>query len=390
MGTPMRRTLAPLMLLGAFGACHSSDEPKEGDRPPVEVRCVPATRGDVDETVRLRGRLSTPPGGDLGVAAQVAGRIREIKVHEGDRVAKGAVVATVDDLAPRAAAKQAGAGVARAKSAEANARTALERIKTLAANGLASKAEVEDATAKAAAARADVEAEQASEQLATGNLGRVEVRSTFPGVVTKVWRGSGALVDGTAATPIVELASTSAVEFVADVTERELSRVREGQRAEVTLSTGTRLVGVVAAHSLALDSATGSGSVRVLLEPAGETDPKAPAAAPPLGSFGNVVIQLGRRAGVLSIPPSALRGAVLDGAEVAICKGDEAELRTISVGYRDAKRVEVTDGLKDGEKVAVNHVLGLENGTKIVEGKDGAEEEDGGGATGMNGATGKR
>ena len=38
---------------------------------------------------------------------------------------------------------------------------------------------------------------------------------------------------------------------------------------------------------------------------------------------------------------AALRGAVLDGAEVVLCKNGKAEVRQVKSGYRDAERFEV-------------------------------------------------
>ena len=44
---------------------------------------------------------------------------------------------------------------------------------------------------------------------------------------------------------------------------------------------------------------------------------------------------------MLAIPRKALRGAVADGAEIAICDGDKAKIKAVTVGYRDASQVEV-------------------------------------------------
>jgi RND family efflux transporter MFP subunit len=389
--------LAAAFTLASAAGCHKKAEGDDDHKPPVEVRCVTATRAAVEETVVLRGRTATPPGGDLPVAAQIAGRVTETRVHEGDRLTKGTVIATVDDLAPRAAEKEAGAALARARAADAAAQSALTRAKDLAGRGITSKKDVEEAVLRAEAAHAELDAETAALRLATGTLGRVEVRSTFDGVVTRVFRGPGALVDGTAATPIIQLAAVSAVEFVADATERELGRIKEGQKVEITLATGEqKLVGTVASRARALDPATGLGTVRIRVD--GEAkgddrddkdkhddkddkdkdkqDDRDDVGPPPLGAFGRAVIHVGRREGVLVMPAAALRGASADGAEIAVCKGEKVEIRAVEVGYRDADRIEVKKGLKDDEKVAVDHVLGLDEESKIVETDGGPDKGD--------------
>ena len=389
--------LWPLLIAAALASgCHKkAAEADDESKPPVEVHCVTATRATLEETLTLRGRTATPPGGDLPMASQIAGRITESRVHEGDHLARGAVIATVDDLAPRAAATGAGAALARARAADTAAQSALVRARDLAGRGIASKKDVEDAVARAEAAHAEVEAEGAAVRLASGTLGRVDVRSTFDGVVTRVWRGAGALVDGTAATPIIQLAATSSVELVADATERELSRVEVGQKAEITLTTGgARLAGTVVARSRALDPATGLGLVRVRIDgPARDDEKKGDekkgddekAAPPPLGAFGRVMIALGRREGVLVLPPSALRGAVAEGTEIAVCKGEKVEIRPVVVGYRDPRQVEIVEGLKEGDRIAVDHVLGLDDESKIAEAKGEAGGDEHGKGDGKKG-----
>lgn len=47
------------------------------------------------------------------------------------------------------------------------------------------------------------------------------------------------------------------------------------------------------------------------------------------------------------------------------------------MGYRDPSQVEITEGLKEGEKVAIDHVLGLEKDTKIEEAKGDDEDKKG-------------
>ncbi|MDP9002380.1 MAG: efflux RND transporter periplasmic adaptor subunit [Myxococcota bacterium] len=353
----MRIVLSSVLLVAA---CHHAVDEHEAPIP-VPVRCVPAARETVGVTETLRGRVTAPPGGDLPVASQVPGRVVEVHVHEGDRVAAGAIVATIDDNTTRGALTQANAALDQAKSAAANADATLERTRQLVARGIAAKQELDDTAARAAQAHSAISAAVAGADVARRTLGRVQVRTTFDGVVTRVWRGVGALVDGTAATPIVQLASTTLAEFDADATERQLVGVNPGQLASIVLATGgDRISGTVRARSTALDPATGLGLVRIAVDSAFPVV---------LGMFGTATLAVGERRDVLVVPASAMKGAVADGAELAICKDGKAEIRTINVGWRDDARVEVVAGVAEGERVAVDHVLGLETGTPIVEGK---------------------
>ncbi len=356
----MKRVILVVAAAIAIGACKHA-APVEEEAPKVTVHCVVAHPQALDETVALRGRLEPPPGGDLPVASTVPGRLVQVAVKEGQRIAKGDLVASVDDLPSRDALRQSEAAVLQAQAAEANATTTLERAKQLVARGIAAKQELDDAVARADTAKATVSSAQAAADLSRRTLGRVQIHSSFDGVVTRIWRGSGAIVDGTAATPIVQLAATGGVEFAADATDRELAAIEEGQAAHVELSLGGDAIdGRVRARSTALDPATGLGVVRITLEKLGTY---------PMGTFGRVVVTTKHRDAVAVLPTAALRGAVLDGAEVAVCKDGKASLRRVKVGYRNDTLFEPLEGLAADERVAVDHVLGLDDGTALEEAK---------------------
>ena len=193
------------------------------------------------------------------------------------------------------------------------------------------------------------------------------MRSSFDGIVTKVLRGPGATVDGVNGnnpTPIVEMAADAALEFVGDATEHDLDLLAIGQNAEITLSSNSAsLAGEVVGVARGLDGKTGLGDVRILLVPPanGASDSMR------IGSFGHARVHGRSVADALSIPRSALRGAILDGAEVAACANGKAAIRKITVGYRDADRVEVLSGLAATDHVAIGDVLGLTEGTAITE-----------------------
>ena len=373
----MNRRVVPVLVLASVAACRSGAGPRPQDQGPIEVRCEAPTLRSVDDTVALRGRVQPPPGGDLPLASQVAGRIAQVLVREGQALEEGDVVATVDDANTRDVARQADAALNQARATEANAQATLGRTAALVAHGIAAHQELDDATGKAAEARAGVAAATASADLARRTLGRVVVRSSLGGVVTNVWRGAGALVDGTAATPVAQLAANHAYEFVAAVTGGELARVREGSAVHGTLTDGADFDGTVVARGRVLDPSTGLGTVRVALTTVGgngggslREDAGARARENvTLGAYGRASAQVERREGVLTLPTTALRGAVLDGAEVAVCKNGRVEVRKVSVGWRGEERFEVRGGLAPAERVAVEHVLGLEDGAAIAEAK---------------------
>jgi RND family efflux transporter MFP subunit len=347
--------LAPV----ACARTHAGEASKD-DGHTITVHCVKPTREAIEETVSLRGRIEPPSGGDLAVAPQVAGRVVSLSVREGDTVAAGDVVASIDDAPTRDVARQSGATLAQARAADVNAAATLERTRQLVARGIAARQELEDAIAKAEAARQAVAAAAAGDDSARRTLGRVQVRTGVAGRVTKVFRGAGALVDGTPATPLLQLAASSGAELVADVPQRDLFRLAEGQHAHGALAGADSMLleGTVRTRPRALDAATGLGSVRITLTSDAARDL-------PVGAFGHVRVDTGRRENALVVPQAALRGAISDGAELVVCAGDKAAIKIVTVGYRDDKRVEIVSGIGPDDEVAIDHLLALEDDTPI-------------------------
>lgn len=345
-----------LCLVALLGACHR--EVPEPEPPPVEVHCVHPELGDIDEFVSIRGRIQPPPGGTLLVASQVAGRVIQLLAHEGQRLSPGDIVAVVDDTAVRDAVRQAEAVVIQTKAAMTNADALLGRTRALVDRGIAAHQELEDAQAKAASAHASVAASNAAADLARRTLGRVQVRSGLAGVVTHVLRGPGAIVDGTASTPVLELAASSTLEFVGAMTQLDLLRVHPGQKATGHLiGTSGSLDGVVCAMPNAIDTNTGLGTVRVALE-------HVPASSP-VGAYGQVQVAVQHHHNTMLLPATALRGAMVDGPDIVLCKDGKAHIRPMQAGAYNAQKVQVLAGLDLSEFVATDHVLGLSNDTPI-------------------------
>jgi membrane fusion protein, multidrug efflux system len=355
----LRVLLVSMATSAALAACGSKAPARLEGTERVQVHCEATQTQTVEDTVPLRGRIQPPPGGDLPIASQVPGRIAQILVREGQAIKEGDVVATVDDANSRDAFRQADAALDQARASETTAQATLARTQALVTRGIAPRQELDDAMGKASEAKAAAVAASATADLARRALGRVAIRSSLAGTVLKIWRGPGALVDGTAATPVAELAATGAVEFVAAATAPVLARVMEGDALHGTLGRGSDFEGAVIVRGRAVDPATGLGSLRAAVSGLGPDVL--------MGSYARANVVVDHRAGVRTLPTTALRGAVLDGAEVAVCKEARVEIRKVCVGWRDDARFEVCDGIGPGEKVAVDHVLGLEDGTAIAE-----------------------
>src|SRR6185369_9161785 len=109
-----------------------------------------------------------------------------------------------------------------------NAEATQARTERVFEHGVAARQEVDDAVTRTAMARAvETEAEVALKRTRR-QVERATVRSPIAGVVVRLLRRPGELVDGTPATPVLEVADPSVLELVSDTTASDLVRIAKG------------------------------------------------------------------------------------------------------------------------------------------------------------------
>lgn len=344
------------LLLG----CHQASS-TPGAPPAIGVRCASVERVALQETRTLRGTVVAAPDRDAVVAPQVPGRLVRVLVREGDPVPLGATIAQVENQPLQDALVQARAHLAQAEAAAQNAELAYNRSQHLYERGISARQEVDDATARRSDTQSAVTAARAAVASAALNVERATVRSPIAGVVVRLMRRAGELVDGTPTTPVLEIADPQALELLASAAPSDLVFLRSGQRGEVRFDAlpGHRMAAVVRAVSPAVDPVSGVGSVRLTLS--------ADTIRPPFGLFGAVTVETGQRTGVLVVPAAALRSAGVAGSEVVLCEKGRAHVRLVEVGERQAEKVEITRGLAPGDRVVADNLVGLADGSPIAE-----------------------
>jgi HlyD family secretion protein len=298
------------------------------------------------------------PARDAQLAPQVSGRIASLEVREGDRVAKNQVVARIDMATLSDVVSQAEAAVSRAHAERKNAETTLERNQKVFERGIAARQELDDALTRAAAAQASEADAVAVSSQARRQLDRALLRSPLDGVVVRLFRKPGELVDGTPATVVLEVADLSRLELAVDAPVQELVRVTPGDRASVTFSAlpEVRLPASVVVVAPSVDKTSGLGVIRLDLATDGGR-------GPPVGTLGLAHIQLGATGMATWVPAQALRNVLGDEGEVVACDGTARVLRVTPL-ERDAEWVAVT-GLDAGVQVVVEHLLGIREGDAL-------------------------
>src|SRR5215470_17527026 len=175
------RTLWIAILLVVAGCRKQAAESDEDKPAAAAVTCVLAAAATIEDTIEVTGVIAPPPKLDAIVSSPIAGRVGQVAVEEGDRVAAGALLAVIEDPALPAGSVEARAGVAVAQAAQVSAQLDLARQQRLVESGIGARKDLDDARAKAAAATAELDAANARAGLANKQLARRELRAPRSG-----------------------------------------------------------------------------------------------------------------------------------------------------------------------------------------------------------------
>lgn len=192
------------------------------------------------------------------------------------------------------------------------------------------------------------------------------IRSPSDGYVTARNVVPGAAIQ--AGAPLFEVADLSKVWFVADVFEQDAARLRIGQKAflELIAYPGERFTGRVQFLYPTLNAAT--RTLRVRLELANKTGPAGVKLRP--GMYGNAALELPSASGLL-IPSEALVDTG-DNQYVFVAKAEgHFEPRLVKVGARAGDKVQVSEGVAEGETVVTTGNFLLDSESRLRSAIDG-------------------
>ena len=304
----------------------------------------------VNVTAVVTGRLSSyitstanlVSENEVRVLTEAEGRIAELLVEEGDRVAKGQVLATLvrDD---------AEIVLRKAELKEHNARLAHER---------GSKVIAEELLSREAFDKLTMDKEIAEQELAEAKwrLEKTTIRAPFAGKITQRIVKLGQHVRPPE--HLFTVADFDPLIALIYLPERDVIGLDHGRDVRITLKAdeGTQLQGRVRQISPVVDTAT--GTVKVTIEAV------APPAAVRSGAFVTIDIVRETRAQAVLVPRNAVIRELQD-AYVFVAKGDLAEKRELTLGLEEGGSIEVLTGVQAGDQVIVAGQGGLKNGSLI-------------------------
>ncbi len=346
---------AVLVLLGALGGCGE----KAQDQIAVPAGAtVQATVISVQKATLPM--VATAPGNVIAeqqamIASRLMGFLREIYVEEGQHVAAGQKLFSVDPTDIQGQMAMAKAGLTQAEAALADAKNDYERFGALYKDEAIPKMQWDKIRLQYQMTEQQVGMARAGYDTAASQMRYATVTAPFAGVITQKMANAGAMA--APGQPVLVLENTDKLQVQTSVSNDVFSQLKLG--TEVGLSaegqTGD-IVGKVANLVPSADPMTHSHLVKIDL-------PKNSGLRS--GSFVQVAFKLGERQGV-RVPETAVQNrAGITGLFVVDAQGI-AKYRMVRTGTVEAGQVEILAGLNPGEKVVSTSTAALQNGDKVT------------------------
>jgi RND family efflux transporter MFP subunit len=361
--------LAALLILISV-SCGCSRKAAPTDPSPQEVVVTTVTPEDVP---RVLERVATLDGFiNANINAQVQGYIVARDYTEGSIVKIGDLLFQIDPRPFEAALAQARGTLAKDKANQVKADADEKRALDLFTKQVISDQERDTATAAAQAGRANIEADEAAVQQAQLNLGYTKILAPIEGVSGFANAQVGDLVSPTSGPlttvsqidPIKAIVTTGEGAFTDFISRHPDPKERDAyvKSLQFQLILGNGEVypqkGKFYALDRSLDPRTGSIRYEVTFPNPGD------ALRP--GQFGKVRFVADMKKGAMVIPQEAV--TELQGSYQVAVVGDDNKIsiRPIQMGERIGAMWEVTQGLKPGDKVVVQGVQKVREGSAVT------------------------
>lgn len=306
--------------------------------PPVETAITRVERARLE--IQSVGSLASDES--VVLAAEVAGRVADIRFTEGAAVRKGDVLVELDKALLTAELADA---VARGKLAEAN----FERANSLSQSGIGTQRAKDEAIANLATARA-------AQELVQVRIDKTAIRAPFDGVMGLRRVSNGAYVQ--AGTEIANLEKIDTLKVDFRLPENNLADVQIGQEVDIQIDAlpNRTFRGEIYAIDPLIDVNGRALKVRARL-------PNTDNALRP-GLFARVKVIGADRGAVVVVPEGAIVPRAGEAFVFKVQDGKAVETKVV-LGQRRRGEVEVTEGLAEGEVVVVSGQARVRNGGQV-------------------------
>lgn len=333
------------------------------EAPPVEIRkqingyeyaeIAPTT---LQRLVRVTG--TTQPAQQSQIASQSSGRVQDVRVRPGDRVAAGDILVQVDveqlELTVELQRSNAAATQSQLELAQAN----YERQVALVDRGAATSASLDQARTQVESLRAQAAALADQVKSAELSLSQATVTAPFAGVISDRNVEPGQFVS--MGTPLVSIVDLSEVELVGQAPVVAATQIAVGQEVEVTVDglSGETFIGTVERINPVATAGARTVPVYITLDNADGH------LIGGMFAIGQIIVDEAENA--IGMPSDAVLED-REGRHVFVIENDTVVRRAVTLGNSwRGNVVEITEGLSAGEIAVTAPLAGLTAGDLVT------------------------
>ncbi len=316
------------------------------------VVVAPAKKQRLAGTISATGKVEANADRIAHVSPRISGKIVAVRASLGDSISAGQSLATLDSV-------ELGEALGRyhqSKTKLALAQSNMDRIKGLVEKKIAARKDILQAETDYKTAQTELHTDEerlslygvSASELKGDNHKRplLPVKSPIGGIITEKHAIVGELSDPSKS--LYTVADLSNVWVMVDINEKDLARVRKGQTAVVMVGAypDLKLKGRITYIADQVNEASRTVKARIeVANPGRKLKPE---------MFATAELALSSDATtVLAVPEEAVQE--LDGKKILFVteNGTEFERRPVELGRTAAGMIEISGGLKEGERYAV-------------------------------------
>jgi RND family efflux transporter MFP subunit len=234
----------------------ASASAKAAARPVLTVTTAKPQQQNAALKIAANGNVQAWQEAVIGAEANGL-RVAEILVNVGDQVRKGQLLATLSAAMIQAELAQAQAAQAEAQAAWQDAHANADRARALSNSGAYSQQQTEQYLTQEMTAKARLQAATAAVQLQQTRLNQTRIVAPDNGVISARMSSVGAVVG--AGSDLFKLVRQGRLEWRAELTGQELTRVQAGMEVQITAPSGELVKAKVRSVAPTVDLQTRNG-----------------------------------------------------------------------------------------------------------------------------------
>ena len=282
---------------------------------------------------------------ELTFSAEKSGKVISVLVKEGDYVNVGQTLLIVRSDVIDVNAQTA-------KASYDNAKADYARYENAFKTGGVTKQQLDQA--KLALTNAAANLKQANI-----NVGDTRVKAPIKGFINKKYIEPGSILSGMPATSLFDIVNVSKLKLKVAVNESQVANLKIGNTVNVTASVypDVTFSGKITFIATKADS-TLNFPVEIEIANNSNNDLKA-------GMYGTAQFaSKQQKQSMLTVPRNAFIGSVSSN-QIFVAENGSAKLKTVTAGRILGEKVEIINGLSEGENVIVTGQINLQDGNKV-------------------------